>query len=108
MEWGLCLDEAYEHFLVVVAFVEFNFVFTGEPAEGSANFFLFEFGDFLELLHAEDVSLIECVPNETGPCANSVCVHRSKNVLLDKYAFSLIFKSLQSYKFFMNFLHFPI
>ena len=60
-------DERYDVFFFVGGVGgDFDFILAGEPAKGGEHFFVFQFGDFLDLLDAEGLCFVEGLPYGTG------------------------------------------
>ncbi len=55
----LFANEGEKHtFLIIRIRLDGNFAFTGKPAYGCENFFIFEFADFLELFQSQHVTFV--------------------------------------------------
>ena len=71
------LSERNEEFLTVLACLEHELAFAGEPAESGVELFIvLELAHFLELLGVNSLCLIKSGPHESGIDANSFGVHR--------------------------------
>lgn len=50
-------------------------ILASKPSKSGVYFFVFELGDFFELLYTESVCDVECLPYLAGVVADFFCVH---------------------------------